>query len=169
MGKALELLQKQLAKYVELQQRIDAKAAERDRDRAILEADFETATLTTRTKLEELKAQLEAWAQDNRDELFGKKKSITVGDVKIGFRFGQPVIEWKNGNELRDDDQLIERIHDKSETAGRTEKKLLEDCLIVKTTLSKTKVKDLPETLHDTLGIKVMQTEKFFVSLPKSE
>lgn len=165
MSKTLELVQKQVTRLVALQTEIAKRAAVRDRERAEAEAEFERATAQQQAQLKEFKDQLEAFALDHRDELFGKKKSLEIGDVKIGFRFGQPVIEI--GGKSADKAKLLERVDQRiAETAG-VERKLYDQCVLIKRDVSLPKLKDLPAEQFDALGVKLVQVEKFYVDLPE--
>lgn len=166
--KALNLLQKQVERLVEIQSEILEEQAQLDRERATAQAQFDRKTQKARAKYDELVAQLEAFALDFRDEIFPKgKKSLQIGDVKLGFRFGQPVIEI--GGKPADKDRLLDRLHDQiSETSG-AEKQLYQGCIEIKESVSLTKVKALPEAAFDRLKLRLVQQEKFFVDLPKPE
>ncbi len=166
MGKALELVQKQVDRLVKLQSEISARAAQRDLERAEAERQFETDTAKAAAQLKEFKEQLEAYAIDNRDELFpGKKKSLKFGDVEIGFRYGTPVIHI--GSQPCPKDKLLGKLHDRiAETSG-VEKKLFESCIVIKEDVSLPKIKELPEEQFDSLGVKLVQPETFFVKLPE--
>lgn len=167
MGKALELVQKQVDRLVKLQAEIAARALQRDTERAEAEQQFERDTAKAQAQLKEFKAQLEVYAIDNRDELFpGKKKSLKLGDVEIGFRFGTPVI-WI-GNQQANKEKLLVKVQERiAETAG-VEKKLFQSCVVVKEDVSLPKIKELPEEQFDSLGVKLVQPESFFVKFPDS-
>lgn len=168
MSKALELVQKQVDRLVKLQSEIAARAAQRDLERAEAERQFEEDTARQQAQLKEFTEQLEAYAIDHRDELFeGKKKSLSFGDVKIGFRFGQPVIHI--GGEAANKDKLLDRLHERIEETSGVERKLFLDCIEIKESVSLPKVKGLPADQFDSLKVKLVQEEKFFVEFPKAE
>lgn len=162
---AIELVQKQVARLVRLQAEIAARAAERDRERAEAEAEFERVTAAAQQQLKEFTEQLRAFAIDHRAELFpGKKKSLEIGDVKIGFRFGTAVV-YSGGSPI-DKAKLLDKIDQQIAATAGVERKLFEGCVQIKRDVAMTKVKDLPEAQFDALGVKLIQPEKFFVDFP---
>lgn len=168
MSRALELLEERVANLVSLSKEIAKQQAECDLERANAQRRFEVKTEAQRAKYDEFVAQLEAYAINHRDELFGpKKKTIKIGDVEIGFRFGQPVIEI--GGKPADKAALLVRVQTAAETSTGVERKLFEGCVVVKEDVSLPKVKELPADQFDKLGVKLVQKEKFFITIPSAE
>lgn len=103
--------------------------------------------------------EIQSYAMENRETLFGKRKSIETVHGNIGFRIGMPKLKTKKGFTWA---AILELLKVKGKDYVRQTEEVAKDKLLAERCEEETR------TIMESCGIMVVQDETFFVE-PKTE
>lgn len=103
--------------------------------------------------------EMQAFATENRDELFTKRKSMETVHGVLGFRTGQPKLKTKKGFTWA---AILELLKVKGRQYIRLAEEVAKDKLLAERDEEETRL------IMDNCGIQVVQEETFYVE-PKKE
>ena len=133
---------------------------------ADMDAQFVEIRESNADRLAELEAEkkaafeeMQAFAVENREELFSKRKSMETVHGVLGFRVGMPKLKTKKGFTWA---AVLELLKVKASHYVRLTEEVAKDKLLAERDLDDTKV------IMESCGIMAVQDETFYVE-PKSE
>ncbi len=139
-GKALEIISSNMVEIAEHEAAMNA-------DIMLAKKRFEKQTKHLKDQNKELFARVEAYAQDARQELFGKSKSASFPGGSVGFRVSSSLDLVGDGNW----DDVLQHCIDLEE----------EDLIVVKESINKSALKSRKD-LHKTVGVDIVAKETFW-------
>lgn len=133
--------------------------AELDAELAQVREKYAKELTTLGSEKDEAFEKLQAYATENREEYFTKRKSMETTHGTLGFRIGQPQLKPAKGMTWAG---ILELLKLKGKNYIRTVEEVAKDKLLAERELDDCKI------IMDTCHISVIQKETFYVE-PKTE
>lgn len=129
--------------------------------------DFDRSARSLKDKIGPIAKAIETYLRTDGEEVLNGRKSIQIGRIIIGFRFGKEMLVDPKQKDGVSKEELMDRIEDVSRRATGEGRRQLEETLQVQTTPLLSAIKKLPARLLDRLGLQLHQEEEFFWKLVK--